>query len=69
LGDYKYETYGLRDDSKPDHKLTWEIETKNRASRIAHTAGILQQDEVSEMEWRLRLEELVLSRFRLDIEW
>jgi hypothetical protein len=54
---------------KPDHQITWNHETRDRAKRIVETCSILLKDDVSEMEWRLRLEELVLARFRLEIEW
>ena len=52
----------------PDH-LVWRKETKSRAKRIADTAAKLKEETVNEMEWRLRIEELVLFRFRVEIEW
>jgi hypothetical protein len=36
---------------------------------IADTAATVKEDTVSEMEWRLRVEELVLARFRFEIDW
>jgi hypothetical protein len=55
--------------AKSKHEITWDYETTNRAKTIAATCRTLLRDEVSEMEWRLRLEELVLARFRSEIEW
>ncbi len=47
----------------------WDCETGNRAKTIAATCRALEHDNVSEMEWRLRIEELVLARFRSEIDW
>jgi hypothetical protein len=49
--------------------IAWDCETGIRAKTIAATCRALVKDRVSEMEWRLRIEELVLARFRSEIEW
>jgi hypothetical protein len=50
--------------------ITWDCETVNRAKTIATTCRALAEEEVeSEMEWRLRIEELFLARFRSEINW
>lgn len=49
--------------------IAWDCETGNRAKTIAATCRALVKDDVSEMEWRLRIEELFLARFRSEIEW
>lgn len=49
--------------------IAWDSETGNRAKTIAATCRALMKDHVSEMEWRLRIEELILARFRFEIEW
>lgn len=49
--------------------IAWDYETGNRAKTIAATCRALVKEDVSEMEWRLRIEELFLARFRSDIEW
>lgn len=55
--------------AKSSDESIWVEETRDRAKRIADTCAILREDDVSEMEWRLILEELVLARFRLEIKW
>jgi hypothetical protein len=61
-----YSTEGPFGSSQP----AWRNETKARAKRIAITAKTTSKEgRVSEIEWRLRLEELVLARFRLEIHW
>jgi hypothetical protein len=65
---FGYLTY-TTDASESPHHLVWRKETKCRAKRIADTAAKLKEETVNEMEWRLRIEELVLFRFRVEIEW
>jgi hypothetical protein len=49
---------------------TWRNNTRLQAKRIAEMARVtLLEGKVSEMEWRLRLEEPVLTRFRYEIDW
>ncbi|KAE8448451.1 hypothetical protein EG329_009516 [Mollisiaceae sp. DMI_Dod_QoI] len=63
----EYSTY-TTDTCESPHRLIWREETKCRAKRIADTAKILNEEMVSEMEFRLRIEEFVLFRFRVEIE-
>lgn len=70
FGDYKFLTYCDNDLAKSSPQTIWgKEETKARARRIVETTVVLVDGAVSELEWRLRLEELVLARFRLEIEW
>ena len=69
IKDYKFSTYYNNDLEKTSPQTIWGKETKARAQRIVETAVVLVDGAVSELEWRLRLEELVLARFRLEIEW
>lgn len=66
---FEYLTYTTDGSWKSPHHLVWRKETKSRAKRIADTAAKLKEEIVNEMEWRLRIEELVLFRFRVEIEW
>jgi hypothetical protein len=66
---FEYETYTTDASLKPPHRLIWRKETKCRAKRIVETAAMLREETVNEMEWRLGMEELVLFRFRVEIEW
>jgi hypothetical protein len=66
---YTLANFGVNATAKEDYESVWADETTNRARRIAATCASLQDDDASETEWRLRLEELVLARFRLDVEW
>ena len=66
---YEYMTYCANRPGESQHYLLWRTETQYRAMRIADTAATLKSDTVSEMEWRLRVEELVLARFRGEIDW
>lgn len=68
LKDYDFATY-CNLPSPTSSQLIWRIDTRARAKRIAEIAkATLLEGKVSEMEWRLRLEELVLARFRFDIK-
>jgi len=66
---FGYLTYTTDASWESPHHLVWRKETKSRAKRIADTAAKLKEEGVNEMEWRLRIEELVLFRFRVEIEW
>lgn len=66
---FEYLTYTTDASWESPHHLIWRKETKCRAKRIADTAAMLQKETVNEMEWRLRVEELVLFRFSVEIEW
>ena len=69
FGTFKYSTYTTNASWESPHRLIWRKETKCRAKRIADTAAMIKMERVNEMEWRLRVEELVLFRFRVEIEW
>ncbi len=67
--DYEFSSYSVKIHSGSSQPI-WRNETQARAKRIAITAKTtLLEGQVSELEWRLRLEELVLARFRLEIDW
>jgi hypothetical protein len=67
--DYDFSTYCKLPPSTSSQP-TWRNDTRARAERIAEIAKVtLLEGKVSEIEWRLRLEELVLARFRFDIKW
>ncbi|RFU29268.1 hypothetical protein B7463_g7079, partial [Scytalidium lignicola] len=65
---YRFSAYYTDDSKSIGHRVMWGNETKERAKRITETVLILLEDSVSEMEWRLRLEELILARFRLETD-
>jgi hypothetical protein len=66
---FEYLTYTTDASCESPNHLVWRKETKCRAKRIADTAAKLKEEIVNEMEWRLRIEELVLFRFRVESEW
>jgi hypothetical protein len=47
----------------------WKDEIRNRAKRITAIAARLIEDAPSELEVRLRMEQMVLERFSMVIEW
>ena len=47
----------------------WKDEIRNRAKRITAIAARLIEDAPSEAEVRLRMEQMVLERFSMVIEW
>jgi hypothetical protein len=66
---YDFSSYSAKAHSNSSQPI-WRNETAARAQRIAITANTtILEGQVSEIEWRLRLEELVLARFRLDNDW
>lgn len=72
--DVKYERFLGEDDaeqnaSAPIQQLLWKEEVKFRAAKIVETTAIVMEDRVSEMELRLRLEDLVLERFSSETDW
>lgn len=66
---YRFSTYYNNGLEITSPQTIWGKETKARAQRIVETTVVLVDGAVSELEWRLRLEELVLAQFRLEIEW
>jgi hypothetical protein len=55
--------------STPAQQRLWKEEVKLRATKIVETTANIVEDRVSEMELRLRLEDLVLERFRSETNW
>jgi hypothetical protein len=66
---YNLSNLGVNTIPRENYQSIWADETRDRARRIADVCANLLEEDVSEIEWRLRLEELVLARFRLEIEW
>jgi hypothetical protein len=50
-------------------QIFWKDEITNRAKRITAIAARLIEDAPSEAEVRLRMEQMVLERFNMVIEW
>ncbi len=69
IGSYDLQTFRSNALKKLKLGIAWDCETVNRAKTIATTCRALVKDDVSEMEWRLRIEELFLARFRSEIDW
>lgn len=66
---FDFSTFLSSDPSAPPEQILWRSETANRAKEIAAIAATLIEDATVEMEVRLRLEEKVLRRFNMIIEW
>jgi hypothetical protein len=64
-----FSTFLSSDLSAPREQVLWRNETANRAKEIVAIAATLIDDATVEMEVRLRLEEKVLRRFSMIIEW
>lgn len=66
---FHYATFLTEDLSISGHDLVWRMETLDRATKVVEIAAAIIKDDVAEMELRLRLEEKVLRRFELEIDW
>jgi hypothetical protein len=62
-------TFPRGDLSMSSHQLLWRGETTKRAREIVRIAATLIKDAPVEMDTRLRLEQDVLRRFYLAIDW
>jgi hypothetical protein len=62
-------TFPTGDLSISSHQLLWRGETTKRAREIVRIAATLIEDAPVEMDTRLRLEQDVLRRFYLAIDW
>jgi hypothetical protein len=62
-------TFPKDDLSISSHQLLWRGETTKRAREIVRIAATLIDDAPVEMDTRLRLEQDVLRRFYLAIDW
>lgn len=62
-------TFGLIDSPVSPERVFWREEITNRAKKITAITALLIKDATSEAEVRFRIEQLVLGRFNMVIEW